>query len=264
MMLAFLGACFGDSTGRLHVGVGSGPHLADNGNPPTKHSADTISPGQMKRGWRREKSSEPATKAMFRVPLLMWADKRTPAAAVALRLVHTDIDHGQLDPKKVQQLPGAFAVSSGTPGNGHVYVPLAAALTAPQHRTLCKALGLASAARRRSPRTIFRARLAPSITSPRPPAACRQWSLAGTSSGVLADPAPWQRCWVLTWPTPRPPQRTRVSHRWISRHPRVRDALQKDTGDHRYHAGGRACLNDGLTEANAFGDEHPRRLGCSA
>ncbi len=254
MMLAFLGACFGDSTGRLHVGVGSGPHLADNG----KYAHKAFS--QHHFAWpdearlaQREIQRASHESDVYVCPYLMWADKRTPAAAVALRLVHTDIDHGQLDPEKVQQLPGAFAVSSGTPGNGHVYVPLAAALTAPQHRTLCKALGaylgggekISANDLLRPPGTLNHK---PAATGGLP--AMVTWLVP--PAGVLADPHTLAALLgVDLADTPTTATHAGVAQVDLSRHPRVRDALQKNTGDRSadtMRVVG-ACLNDGLTEA---------------
>ena len=54
--------------------------------------------------------------------------------------IHADVDHGHLDLDKVREI-GGYAVGSGTPGNGQVYVDLADAITVPQHSALCRALG---------------------------------------------------------------------------------------------------------------------------
>ena len=75
---------------------------------------------------------------MYVCPYLMWADKRTKGAAVEHRIIHSDYDD-ELDVTKVQAVHG-FAVASGSPGHAHVYVPLSDVVTAPEHRMLCEGL----------------------------------------------------------------------------------------------------------------------------
>ncbi|WP_165796358.1 DNA primase family protein [Mycobacterium ahvazicum] len=58
-----------------------------------------------------------------------------------LRLVHTDGDKG-LDQEKIDRLAdlGAFVIGSGSPGNGHVYVPLNEEVSQVAHIALCRGL----------------------------------------------------------------------------------------------------------------------------
>jgi hypothetical protein len=74
-------------------------------------------------------------------PYLMRTPKRSKGYAVTRQLVHADVDGG-LDAGKVRALGGfAFAVASGTPGHGHVYVALNRPVSLEQHTALCRALG---------------------------------------------------------------------------------------------------------------------------
>lgn len=74
-------------------------------------------------------------------PYLRRSKRRAKGDAVCLRLVHTDCDHG-LDQEKMAILIqlGAFVVGSGSPGNGHVYVPLSEPVSQAGHEALGKGL----------------------------------------------------------------------------------------------------------------------------
>jgi putative DNA primase/helicase len=76
---------------------------------------------------------------LYVVPYLRRTKARAKGDAVILRLLHTDGDKG-LDPDKIATLTelGAFVVGSGTPGNGHVYVPLSESVSQTEHEALCK------------------------------------------------------------------------------------------------------------------------------
>lgn len=63
---------------------------------------------------------------------------RTKGNAGQRVLIHADVD-GDLDEQKVAQL-GGFVVPGGTPGHGHVYVPLSWPVTPAQHEALCRGL----------------------------------------------------------------------------------------------------------------------------
>jgi hypothetical protein len=75
---------------------------------------------------------------LYVCPYLRRNPGRVKGDAVALRLLHTDVDHG-LDLEVAREL-GAFVVGSGTPGNGHVYVPLSRPVTVAEHDALCRGL----------------------------------------------------------------------------------------------------------------------------
>jgi putative DNA primase/helicase len=136
----YLNACLGDTQGRLHIGIGYGGHVTDSG----KYEFDKFIgshyawPGEGDQAVRELLAAAPHSD-MYVCPYLMHADKRTPAAAVARDHVHADIDHGALDLEKVRALDG-FAVASGTPGNGHVYVALTESVPAHWHKVLCRGL----------------------------------------------------------------------------------------------------------------------------
>jgi hypothetical protein len=72
-------------------------------------------------------------------PYLMRDRKRAKGNAAGRRLVHSDVDSGRLDLAAVRGL-GGFAIGSGTPGHGHVYVPLSHVVMPAQHELLCKGL----------------------------------------------------------------------------------------------------------------------------
>ena len=65
--------------------------------------------------------------------------KRAKGNAAGHKLVHSDVDSGELDPYEVEQL-GGFVIGSGTLSHGHVYIPLTYAVTEAQHELLCKGL----------------------------------------------------------------------------------------------------------------------------
>lgn len=253
--LDFLASCFGDTAGRLHIGVGSEPYLTDAGKYAHKRfSQHTFAwPGEATLA-QKEIARAAHGGDVYVCPYLMWADKRTPGATVALRLAHTDIDHGQLDAEKVQQL-GGFAVSSGTPGNGHVYVPLAQAVTAAQHRILCKALGdYLGGGEKISANDLLR----PPGTYNHKPAATGGIPAAVTwlvrPTGVLVDPQTLAALLGVELADTSPnaiAADVAVEPVDLALHPRVRAALEKNTGDRSedtMRVVG-ACLDDGLTEA---------------
>jgi hypothetical protein len=140
-LLDYFAACYGDTTGRLHIGVGQEPYLSSNGKYEFKNFTQShfAYPDEAEQA-EREIARESALYDVYVCPYLMWGNKRAQGAAVNRILIHADVDGALLDPDKVRTL-GGFAVGSGTPGNGHAYVPLTESVTAPQHRALCKALG---------------------------------------------------------------------------------------------------------------------------
>jgi putative DNA primase/helicase len=137
----YLNVIFGDTTGRAHMAVGLDPYLDENGK--YKHRDWTQShfawPGEADLLQNEILRAAPDGD-VYLCPYLMWADKRTPAAAVARRLAHADVDNGLLAANKVRGLNG-FAVASGTPGNGHAYVALTESVPANWHKELCRGLG---------------------------------------------------------------------------------------------------------------------------
>jgi putative DNA primase/helicase len=139
-LLDYLNATIGDTEGQLHIAVASGIYLSDSGKIKHKHwdqSRFTWSAEAAQA--ERELLAAAADSDVYVCPYLMHADKRSPPAAVARRIVDADID-GQADPEKIRAIDG-FAVASGTSGHAHVYVALSESVPAHWHRTLCRALG---------------------------------------------------------------------------------------------------------------------------
>lgn len=139
----YLDKVAGGLTGELHIAIGDNGHWVDG-----KYTFDNGDWNESHHHWPADaddvvdKILSAATHSDTYVCVnLMWGDKRHRSSAVRLQSIHCDIDHGHLDLDKVRAVDG-YAVGSGTPGNGHVYVDLAGdAITVPQHTALCRALG---------------------------------------------------------------------------------------------------------------------------
>ncbi|BBY01047.1 hypothetical protein [Mycobacterium seoulense] len=137
----FLAALFGDTPGYLHIAVGRDPYLSDNGK--YKH-----------RDWKQTSYDYPAhadqaVNHMLRAApgadvyvctSVMRGRTRAKGAAVERTRIHADADHGHLNPDKVTAI-GGWAISSGTPGNGHVYAETTEPLTVTEYDILSRALG---------------------------------------------------------------------------------------------------------------------------
>jgi AAA domain len=142
----FLDAVYGTAVaGRAHWAVGIGGHLDASG----KYVFEKFSPQHF--AYPGDETA-PAVEVMLSAadtgdvyvcPYLMWADKRTPGAAVARPVLHDDWDGDLADMaeclERVTQLDG-FALQSGSPGHLQIYVPLAESIPATRHRELCEAL----------------------------------------------------------------------------------------------------------------------------
>ena len=187
---------------------------------------------------------------------LMWSDKRAQGAAVTHTLIHADKDTGQLDPEKVRAIDG-FAVASGTPGHGHVYVQLSEPVTAAQHRVLCRALGdyLGGADAKISDNDVLRPpgtlNHKPTVTGGEPAAV--EWLVR--PNGVRVDPQALahQLGVTLTEITIAPSAGPAATAEPVdlAGYPRVRAAIEKNTGDRSadtMRVVG-ACRDDGLTLA---------------
>ena len=139
-ILDYFNACYGDTTGVLHISVGERPYLCNGRYKFTWFVPSHFTyPDEADRA-AREIQREATFHDVYVCPYLMWADKRAKGAAVAHKLIHADVDGALLDAEKVRAI-GGFAVGSGTPGNGHAYVPLSESVIAPAHRALCRGLG---------------------------------------------------------------------------------------------------------------------------
>lgn len=132
-------ALYGDTTGRLHIAVGDGPHWR---NDKYRHDTWTQShfayPGEADLAVR-EMLRAATTADAYCCVSLMHADKRAQGAAVARMNIHADLDNGRYDESKVTAV-GGWAVASGTTGNAHVHVSLTESVPPKLHRALCRAL----------------------------------------------------------------------------------------------------------------------------
>lgn len=137
----YLDAVLGEAEGYLHTAIGIGPYFDDHGKYKHKHWSQRhyLWPEQRRQALGDLLAAAEESDA-YLCPYLMMADKRAQGAAAARRIVHADIDGGRLDPELVARLDG-FAVASGSPGNGHVYVALAESVPAHWHKELCRGLG---------------------------------------------------------------------------------------------------------------------------
>jgi P4 family phage/plasmid primase-like protien len=83
--------------------------------------------------------SESEASDVYLCPYLMADDHRRGGNSTFRRIVHAEVDC-LVSPDSVITL-GGFAVSSGSPGHAHVYVPLTESVSLEDHRRLCGALG---------------------------------------------------------------------------------------------------------------------------
>lgn len=140
----YLRAVYGDTTGRAHVAFGRKPRVTDDGRYEHENWVQTsfawpAEADQMVREIGQELATgDPLD--VYVCPYLMHGNKRAKGAAVARRLVHADVDNGALNLARLVDLDG-FAVGSGSPGNGHAYLPLSESVPGHWHTTLCRGLG---------------------------------------------------------------------------------------------------------------------------
>jgi putative DNA primase/helicase len=141
----YLDALFGDRSGWLHLAIGYEPFVNSNGkyqfgnfkavffrwpNPEIDGVIDLI-------------LDESEKVDVYLCPYLMRGDKRAKGQAVDHLVLHADIDQEPFDSAKAEKLAaiGGFAISSGTPGHVHIYVPLTESISVEQHEALCIGLG---------------------------------------------------------------------------------------------------------------------------
>ena len=135
----YLRACLGDTEGWLCVAVGLKPYRDENGKY-KHHKWDEVAfrwPAQA------DKAATYIAKAaalgdVYNCPYPMKDQHRAKGNAAQRVLIHADVDV-DLDEAAVREL-GGFIVRSGSPGHGHVYVPLAWPVTPDQHEALCRGL----------------------------------------------------------------------------------------------------------------------------
>jgi hypothetical protein len=125
----------------LHIATGTDPYVTADGKYKHKHWSEHRFkwPAEADDAVR-EILQAAAISDVYVSPYLTWANKRAKGAAVARRIVHADVDNGALNPETIRSLHG-FAVSSGTPGNGHAYIALTESVPANWHTELCRGLG---------------------------------------------------------------------------------------------------------------------------
>ena len=120
-----------DATGWLHVALGRDPHLDEHGK--YAHGSwiargRSSGPQQADEAIAWIERSAPLGD-VYVCPYLMRDGKRAKGNAAGRQLVHSDVDNGHLDPDEVERAR-RVRVRSGSPGNGHVYIVLAHAVTA--------------------------------------------------------------------------------------------------------------------------------------
>jgi hypothetical protein len=141
-MVEFLVTVFGEAQGWVCIAFGVPPwHHTDSGS---------VRPADFRQAfrWWPSFADEVLTLLLENSPWLdVWvcpymltAPKRSKHTSLAPELIHADIDGGRLGVEKVREIPGAFAIYTGTPGNGHVYDLLTRPVKHHQHEQLCRAL----------------------------------------------------------------------------------------------------------------------------
>ena len=126
--------------GVLCIAIGEGPYWADNGRYSHKKFREVFLQ------WPEEADKAISGIATWAPKADVWVcthllnkGHRSKGNSVNRMHIHVDIDNGRLDIAKVQALNG-FAVGSGTPGNGHVYVELTESVPVHHYQVLCRAL----------------------------------------------------------------------------------------------------------------------------
>lgn len=139
----YLDAVFGDDVGYAHIAIGIDGFINAKGryefgnNNWQQSSTDYPQNRDVLAKEIERLSGEGAD--VYVCPYILSGDTRDKETSVSRTKIHADID-GLVDLDKVQLVHG-FVVGSGSPGHGHVYVPLSEPVSLEQHRTLCRALG---------------------------------------------------------------------------------------------------------------------------
>jgi predicted hotdog family 3-hydroxylacyl-ACP dehydratase len=141
----YLEAVYGATVGQAHLEIGRHPYIDGNG----KYKHDKWEAGHVF-AWPAagddlvnaiaDAAGSGLPVDVYVCPYLMHGRKRAAGAAVPRPIIKADVDSGELTAEQVRGLR-AWAVSSGTPGNGHVYINLAEPVTASEHEALCRGLG---------------------------------------------------------------------------------------------------------------------------
>ncbi|WP_197416144.1 DNA-primase RepB domain-containing protein [Mycobacterium sp. GA-1199] len=269
----YLWAAFGGAQGWLFVGIGIAPY---------RNARGKIRFAQWVEGclaWPGEDREllelllkNSGAHDCYLCPYLMSEPRRKKHTSAAPALVHADVDRGRLNTSSVRNVPGAFAVSSGSPGNGHVYVRLTRPVPHHQHEQLCRGLMAHSGATdsKVSDNDMLRPpgthNHKPTIDGGEPVPVT--WAVA--PDGVRIDPEELADLLgvELTDTSPGRVRKSRHENTPTARgaavigqaapfnpkyFPAVRRALGKNSGDRSSDTMRvvRACLSSGLTEAHA-------------
>jgi replicative DNA helicase len=139
-LTTYIETVYREAEGHAVVGIGTDPYVDAKGkyrHRSWSESAFTLPTERDQLARAIMQASDSGCDA-YLCPYAMTSTKRRRGEAVARFVVHADCD-GTVDTAKVAQLDG-FAVSSGTQGHGHVYVPLSESVSASWHRALCMGL----------------------------------------------------------------------------------------------------------------------------
>ena len=141
LLREYLDALLGDTPGYLHIAVGRDPYLNDKGKYQHRDWEQTPYdyPAQADEAVNHMLRAAPGAD-VYVCTSVMRGRTRAKGAAVERTRPHADVDHGRLDPEKVTAI-GGWAISSGTPGHGHVYAETTEPLTITEYDILCRALG---------------------------------------------------------------------------------------------------------------------------
>ncbi len=125
---------FKDAQGYLHLARGR----AGKDGPKEWQTAVFSYPRRLELALNFIKGSDEQGYDVYFCPYLGRTNARTKGTSVARTFVHVDVDR-TLTAGEVAEL-GGFIVWSGTPGRGHVYVPLTRSVTLEEHERLCRGL----------------------------------------------------------------------------------------------------------------------------
>ena len=140
----FLETQLGRTEGFLAWVIGHDPHIAESGkyNFARWEERKTVWPTEKMRLVEAMARAAEAGHEVYAAPYVQKVRDRKKGSAEpkGLNHIHADID-GPLDLEKLAAV-GGWAVASGTPGHGHAYVTLSAAVSLTQHAALSKQLGV--------------------------------------------------------------------------------------------------------------------------
>jgi hypothetical protein len=252
-----LQAVFPDGTGTLHWGTMVPRTDNYTANIAAWPAIREVIPAAMLR--------ESAQHDVYVCPYLGSTKKRAKGKAQLRWVIHTDVDNDDLDLQKIRDI-GGFAISSGTKGHAHVYVPLSEPITQAVHTDLCRKLCAVfdgDPAKHndndllRPPGTLNHKKIVPMLV---------EWLVPFNGSRV--DPGSLDRLLTGMAPAMHPKlnghSRIESAEFDLDAYPTVAEAIAEETGDrsvdsHRIVA---ACVDSGLTltQTRWAVNQHP---GCA-